>query len=375
MRKMGAVDVFVTIFRNVSFTGKTWWMLMLVFRLLVLLLAGFTLFSDEQERFVCNTIQPGCSNVCFDTFTPVSLFHLWMFHLILLCLPQVMFATYIMHKVLSNRNFGADYYEPHRGNSPFALENSSSSTETSLSKAPLRDWSTPRFHRAYFLVVIVRILLEMAFGAGQFFLMGLSMPKSFLCREAPCTSGVECYVSRPTEKTLMLHFMLGVASLSVLLSLVDLASSVQTMVRWRRRREMLMEEMSKGEQSSVFTSASGAEDTDVLLTKRSAPGGNSQNGIKDEKIINLKAAEDKSPGCNDVKVETSRPPTPMPSHFVLHSHLRPPLSPRLDRGPGPAPSPRPPTTPIGANKLSHFTPVGSGQQSDSSESQEKRAWV
>ncbi|KAI4810294.1 hypothetical protein KUCAC02_019133 [Chaenocephalus aceratus] len=64
---LGARDLlFITISQNVSFMGKTWWMLMLVLRLPAVLLAGFTLFSDEQETFVCNTIQPGCSNVCFD---------------------------------------------------------------------------------------------------------------------------------------------------------------------------------------------------------------------------------------------------------------------------------------------------------------------
>ncbi|XP_071783405.2 gap junction delta-4 protein-like [Centroberyx gerrardi] len=403
MRKMGAVDVlFITISHNVSFMGKTWWMLMLVLRLLVLLLAGFTLFSDEQERFVCNTIQPGCSNVCFDVFAPVSVFRLWLFHLILLCLPHVMFATYVMHKVLSNHNIGTYYCDRSRGSSPFTLENSSCSREMSLNKAPLhdlpRDWATPRFHCAYLLVVILRILLETVFGAGQFFLFGFSIPKSFLCYEAPCTSGVECYISRPTEKTLMLNFMLGVASLSVLLSLVDLASSVKAMVRWRRKREMLMEEMSKGEQSSVFTTTSGAEDTDVLLTKRTVPSGSLKNDVKDEKIIAsngpngafphaklnggtiLKAGvstDEKSPECKDAIAPRSPTPmgAPLPSHFVLHSHLnKPPLSPRPDRGP--PPSPRVPT-PIGGKNLGQYAPAGtgSGQQSDSSESQDKRAWV
>ncbi|XP_059199868.1 gap junction delta-4 protein-like [Centropristis striata] len=394
---MGARDLlFITISHNVSFMGKTWWMLMLVLRLLVLLLAGFTLFSDEQERFICNTIQPGCSNVCFDVFAPISVFRLWLFHLILLCLPHVMFATYVMHKVLSKPYFGGFYYDRSRGGSPFPLETSSSSREVSLHKAPLhdlpRELGAPRFYCAYFMVVILRIFLEVVFGAGQYFLFGLSIPKSFLCYEAPCTSGVECYISRPTEKTLMLIFMLGVTSLSILLSLIDLVSSIKAMVRWRRKRDMLMEEMSKGEQSSMFTATTMTEDSDVLLTRRTFPCESSKIGLSGEKHtaavpdvepfhakVNDGNTNEKRPESRDAKAEMSRSPTPMntpvPTHFVLHSHLRPPLSPRPDRGP-PPPNPRVPA-PIGAKKLDQYPPAGanSGQHSDSSDSQDKRAWV
>ncbi|XP_056248077.1 gap junction delta-4 protein-like [Seriola aureovittata] len=405
MRIMGARDLlFITISHNVSFMGKTWWMLMLVVRLLVVLMAGFSLFSDEQERFICNTIQPGCSNVCFDVFAPVSVLRLWLFHLILLCLPHVLFATYVMHKLLSYPYFGALHWDRSRGGSPFTLENSSSSRELFLHKAPLhdlpREWGTPRFYCAYFLALILRILLEVVFGAGQFYLFGLSVPKSFLCYEAPCTSGVECYISRPTEKTLMLNFMLGVASLSVLLSLVDLLSSMKAMVRWRRNREMLIEEMSKGEQSSMLTTTTVNEDSDVLSTRRISPGGSSTHPDRDEKhaagvvpnndeLLHTKlnggstlktsvSTSEKSPENKDSKADMAHSPTPMstpvPTHFVLHSHLRPPLSPRPDRGP--PLNPRMPTL-MSVKKLGQCTPVGtnSSQQSDSSDSQDKRAWV
>nr|XP_046265171.1 gap junction delta-4 protein-like [Scatophagus argus] len=400
---MGVTDLlFITISHNVSFMGKTWWMSMLLSRLLVLLLAGFTLFSDEQERFICNTIQPGCSNVCFNLFAPVSVFRLWLFHLILLCLPHLLFATHITHKVLSHQYSGGFYYDRSRGGSPFSVENSSSSRELSLHKAPLhdlpRECGVPRFYCAYFLVVIVRIFLEVVFGAGQFFLFGLSVPKSFLCHEAPCTSGVECFISRPTEKTLMLNFMLGVTSLSILLSLVDLMSSMKAMVRWRKKREMFMEEMSKGEQSSMFTTTTTTEDNDVVLNRKVSLSGGSKNSLKEEKqsaaavvpngepprtkanagnmTTTNESTNDKRPESKDAKVDVSLAPTstPVPTPFVLHSHLRPPLSPRPDRGPPPIPTV---PTPMGVKKLGQYTttPANSGQQPDSSESQEKRAWV
>ncbi|XP_038573227.1 gap junction delta-4 protein-like [Micropterus salmoides] len=373
-------------------------MLMLVLRLLVLLLAGFTLFSDEQERFICNTIQPGCSNVCFDVFAPVSVYRVWLFHLILLCLPHVLFATYVMHKVVSYPSPGGFCSDRSRGALPFTLENSMSFHKAPPHNPPL-EWRVPRFYCAYVLVVILRILIEVVFGACQFFLFGLSIPKRFLCYEAPCTYGVECYISRPTEKTLMLNVMLGVASLSILLSLVDLGSSMKAMVRWRRKREMFMEEMSKGEQSSVFTTTTISEDNDVLLTRRISLSGSSKNGLKEEKhaaavvpngerlptkvdggtvIKTSESTNHKRPENKDAKAEMSWSPTPVsapvPTHFVLHSYLKPPLYRCPDKEPPPNSTV---LTPMGVKKLGQYTPGGanSGQQSDGSESEDKRAWV
>lgn len=155
----------------------------------------------------------------------------------------------------------------------------------------------------------------------------------------------------------MLNFMLAVAALSVLLSLFDLASSTRAMVTWRKRREMLGEEMSKGEQSNVFTATTTADDNDPVLTRRLSLNGSSKNGPKDEKHSSaavsdggprIKAKEsDRKPDSSDPETDaptSTRPPT----HFVLHSHLRPPLSPRPDRGP--PSNPRAPT-PTAVKKL------------------------
>ncbi len=159
-----------------------------------------------------------------------------------------------------------------------------------------------------------------------------------------------------------------------------------------------MEEMSKGEQSSMFTTTTTTEDSDVLLTRRISLSGSSKNGLKDEKhaaalvphgeplhtkvnggaiIKTGESTNDKTPESKDAKEDMSQSPTPMstpvPTDFVLHSHLRPPLSPRPDKGP--PQNPRVPT-PMGVKKLGQYTPgANSGQQSDSSESQDKRAWV
>lgn len=385
-----AADLFIiAISHNVSFIGKTWWVSMVVLRSLLLLLAGFSLFSDEQERFVCNTIQPGCSNVCFDVFAPASVLRLWLFQLAFLCLPHFLFATYVVHTVLGHPYLDGICSDRGRGGSPFILENSSSSRELSLDKAPPpdlpRDWGAPRLYCAYFFVVIFRILLEAVFAVAQFFIIGSAFPKSFFCYEAPCTSGVECYISRPTEKTLMLNFMLAVACLSILLSLVDLVTCAKAIARCRRKKQMLMEEMSKGERSSVFTTTT--DDTDVQLTKRVGRTASSRmNDLKDNRpdgehlhvtANGVAVANDRSTEVKDGKVDAFRWPAPtsalVATHVVPHSHLRAPLSLRCDRATSPNPKA---TALVGVKKPDQDTPAGTNLgQTDSSECQDKRAWV
>ncbi|TRY58479.1 hypothetical protein DNTS_004897 [Danionella cerebrum] len=93
--------IFITLNHNITLTGKAWLLVVVFLRIPVLLFAGYPLYQDEQERFVCNTIQPGCANVCYDIFAPLSLFRFWLVQLTTLCLPLVMFVIYVIHKVSS----------------------------------------------------------------------------------------------------------------------------------------------------------------------------------------------------------------------------------------------------------------------------------
>ncbi|XP_027297971.1 gap junction delta-3 protein isoform X1 [Cricetulus griseus] len=64
--------------------GRLWLVIMLIFRILVLATVGGAVFEDEQEEFVCNTLQPGCRQTCYDRAFPVSHYRFWLFHILLL---------------------------------------------------------------------------------------------------------------------------------------------------------------------------------------------------------------------------------------------------------------------------------------------------
>ncbi|NXN34568.1 CXA8 protein, partial [Nycticryphes semicollaris] len=131
-----------------------------IFRILIVAIVGETVYEDEQTMFMCNTLQPGCNQACYDKAFPISHIRYWVFQIILVCTPSLCFITYSVH---------------HR-----------------------RQEGISRF---YVIQVVFRNALEIGFLAGQYFLYGFNVPGIFECDRYPCVKEVECYVSRPTEKT------------------------------------------------------------------------------------------------------------------------------------------------------------------------------
>ncbi|KAF6727982.1 Gap junction delta-4 protein [Oryzias melastigma] len=220
--------LFISVNHSITLMGKLWLIVMVFLRILVLLFAGYPLYQDEQERFVCNTIQPGCANVCYDLFSPVSLFRFWLVQLVALCVPYLVFVAYVVHKVLNSVSVTASGNQIHK---------------EAPKKVCVNEAATQSFAGAYVLHLLLRTLLEAAFGAAHYYLFGFHIPRRFLCHHAPCTTQVDCYISRPTEKTVMLNFMLGVASLCLLLNFLDFVFAVKRSVKQKSRRKMVLEEI------------------------------------------------------------------------------------------------------------------------------------
>ncbi|XP_016020084.1 gap junction delta-3 protein [Rousettus aegyptiacus] len=185
--------------------GRLWLVTMLIFRILVLATVGGAVFEDEQEEFVCNTLQPGCRQVCYDRAFPVSHYRFWLFHILLLSAPPVLFIIYSMHQA--------------------SKEPGGAAAEAGAPCAPGRPEGALRARRArhcYLLSVALRLLAELAFLAGQTLLYGFRVAPHFACASPPCPHTVDCFVSRPTEKTVFVVFYFAVGLLSALLSVAEL---------------------------------------------------------------------------------------------------------------------------------------------------------
>ncbi|KAJ4925551.1 hypothetical protein JOQ06_018277 [Pogonophryne albipinna] len=246
--------IFISVNHNLTLMGKVWFIVMIFLRVLILLFAGYPLYQDEQERFVCNTLQPGCANVCYDLFSPVSLFRFWLVQLITLCVPYFIFIIYVVHKV--SNGLTVDLISSgHIKALPLFKNHQESFSKTSVNKMAEQAWAR-HFTGAYILQLLFRTLLEAGFGAAHYYLFGFYIPRRFLCLQSPCTTQVDCYISRPTEKTVMLNFMLGVAALSLFLNVLDFICAIKRSVRQKIKRKMIVEKIYEEEQ--CFPSGSGA---------------------------------------------------------------------------------------------------------------------
>ncbi|XP_039332787.1 gap junction delta-3 protein [Saimiri boliviensis] len=188
--------------------GRLWLVVMLIFRILVLATVGGAVFEDEQEEFVCNTLQPGCRQTCYDRAFPVSHYRFWLFHILLLSAPPVLFVVYSMHRAGKEAG-GAE------AAAPCALER----PEAQCAPCALR---TRRARHCYLLSVALRLLAELTFLGGQALLYGFRVAPHFACAGPPCPHTVDCFVSRPTEKTVFVLFYFAVGLLSALLSVAEL---------------------------------------------------------------------------------------------------------------------------------------------------------
>nr|XP_046227937.1 gap junction delta-4 protein [Scatophagus argus] len=247
--------IFISVNHSITLMGKVWLIVMIFLRILILLFAGYPLYEDEQERFVCNTIQPGCANVCYDLFSPISLFRFWLVQLITLCLPYIIFIIYVVHKV--SNGFIVDLNSSrHVQVLPLLKVHREPFSKTSVNNKVAERGGGQCFTGAYILHLMFRTLLEAGFGAAHYYLFGFYIPRRFLCQHPPCTTQVDCYISRPTEKTVMLNFMLGVAALSLFLNMLDFICTIKRSVMQKNKKKVMVEKIYEEEQ--CFASAEGA---------------------------------------------------------------------------------------------------------------------
>lgn len=194
--------------RHSTGIGRIWLSVIFIFRILVLVVAAESVWGDEKSGFICNTQQPGCNSVCYDQFFPISHIRLWALQLILVSTPALLVAMHVAHrrhiskKILRRSGRGSPRELEHIKNQKFHITGAL--------------WWT------YMISIIFRILFEVAF-LYIFYLIypDFKMVRLVKCDSYPCPNTVDCFVSRPTEKTIFTVFMLAVSGVCVLLNLAE----------------------------------------------------------------------------------------------------------------------------------------------------------
>ncbi|XP_044297982.1 gap junction alpha-3 protein [Varanus komodoensis] len=221
--------------------GKVWLTVLFIFRILVLGAAAEDVWGDEQSDFTCNTQQPGCENVCYDEAFPISHIRFWVLQIIFVSTPTLIYLGHVLHIVRMEEKKREKEEEMKTGNSRDAVDmqgskGASSADNISNSKEPppQKDEKLPLRNehgrirmagallRTYVFNIIFKTLFEVAFILGQYFLYGFALKPLYRCGRWPCPNTVDCFISRPTEKTIFIIFMLAVACLSLLLNMLEM---------------------------------------------------------------------------------------------------------------------------------------------------------
>ncbi|KAG8428921.1 hypothetical protein GDO86_018444 [Hymenochirus boettgeri] len=232
-----------------TFVGKIWLTVLIIFRIVLTAVGGESIYYDEQSKFTCNTQQPGCENVCYDAFAPLSHVRFWVFQIILITTPSIMYLGFAMHRIarqpevrerrmeksqrkkrppIVHRGAMRDYEEAEDNQEEDPMICEEEELEKDAEKGDKKKHDGRRrikqdgLMKVYVLQLLFRSAFEVAFLMGQYILYGFEVIPSYVCSRSPCPHTVDCFVSRPTEKTIFLLIMYGVSSLCLFLNLCEL---------------------------------------------------------------------------------------------------------------------------------------------------------
>lgn len=192
--------------------GKIWLSVLFIFRITILVLAAESVWGDEQSDFTCNTQQPGCKNVCYDHFFPVSHIRLWCLQLIFVSTPALLVAMHVAYRKRGDKR------------TMLASNGSDKMTDSELETLKRRRLPiTGPLWWTYTCSLFFRLIFEGGFMYALYFVYdGFQMPRLVKCEQWPCPNKVDCFISRPTEKTIFTIFMVSSSAICMVLNVAEL---------------------------------------------------------------------------------------------------------------------------------------------------------
>ncbi|CAL8268428.1 unnamed protein product [Lota lota] len=241
--------------------GKVWLTVLFIFRILVLGTAAESSWGDEQIDFLCDTLQPGCTNVCYDHAFPIAHIRYWVLQIVFVSTPSLIYMGHAMHIVRREEKRRRREQEGREEEEEEGEEEEEEDGgggggggggkkhDVEREKEYLQQKESGRgaapegmgrvrlkgaLLQTYILSILIRTVMEVTFIVVQYLIYGVFLKALYLCKAWPCPNPVNCYMSRPTEKNVFIVFMLVVAGVSLLLSVVELYH-----LAWKRARKCL----------------------------------------------------------------------------------------------------------------------------------------
>ncbi|XP_014910672.1 gap junction alpha-5 protein [Poecilia latipinna] len=219
--------------------GKVWLTILFIFRILVLGTAAESSWGDEQSDFMCDTQQPGCTNVCYDSAFPIAHIRYWVLQIVFVSTPSLIYMGHAMHTVRREEKRKRMEQEEREARGDDGEDLQKEKEFFQQKKTAAEGIGRVRLKGAllhtYILSILIRTVMEVTFIVVQYLIYGIFLKAMYLCTTWPCPNAVNCYMSRPTEKNIFIVFMLVVSGVSLLLSVLELYhlgwKSIKTCVR------------------------------------------------------------------------------------------------------------------------------------------------
>ncbi|XP_030635605.1 gap junction protein, alpha 5b [Chanos chanos] len=254
--------------------GKVWLTILFIFRILVLGTAAESSWGDEQEDFNCDTQTPGCENVCYDRAFPIAHIRYWVLQIVFVSTPSLIYMGHAMHTVRMEEKRRHKEQEDQGGGGDGDggrgaggggekryLEDDEKDGDKTDTRSKVR--LKGALLQTYVLSILIRTMMEVTFIVVQYLIYGVFLKPVYLCEGFPCQTPVNCFVSRPTEKNVFIVFMLAVAAVSLVLSMVELYN-----LAWKQCRRHVRNYRTAKEQRISGPSAAAAVPTEPSTPNR-----------------------------------------------------------------------------------------------------------
>ncbi|XP_006893872.1 PREDICTED: gap junction alpha-1 protein-like [Elephantulus edwardii] len=207
--------------------GKVWLSVLFIVRVVLLGTAIDSAWGDEQFAFRCNTRQPGCENVCFDQSFPISHVRFWILQIICVSVPTLLYLAHVIFVMRREKKLNKQEKELR------AVQTDGDSVETALQETEIKRFqygidehgnikTRESLLQTYIISIVFKSAFEGTFLLIQWHLYGFSLSAVYTCKRDPCPHQVDCFLSRPTEKSIFIIVMLVVSVMSLALNIIEL---------------------------------------------------------------------------------------------------------------------------------------------------------
>ncbi|KAM6900031.1 gap junction protein beta 9b [Xenentodon cancila] len=199
--------------------GRVWLSIVFIFRVMVFVVAVQRVWGDDSKDFVCNTLQPGCNNVCLNQIFPISHIHVWALQLIFVTCPSLMVIAHVKYREKKDELYTTFYKGKHLYPNP--------------GKKRGGLWWT----------YLVSLVFKAGFDAGFLYLLfyiydGYNLSRLYKCSLQPCPNKVDCYISRPTEKNIFILFMVVSSAVCIFMCVCEMIYLI-----WKRIQKLIKKRM------------------------------------------------------------------------------------------------------------------------------------